>query len=114
MVARPGWLTRSVLAWALNDVASSTFAALVPVFLGSFFAAVIAVDNPGAQGHWGAIALLAPLLARWHRSTARGPTRAPACSHCSEWWPRYRWSICRQLRLQASSRRAHPYGGRDG
>jgi UMF1 family MFS transporter len=63
MVLRPGWLTRPVLAWALYDVASSTFAALVPVFFGLFFVTVVAVDLPGAQGQWGAIASLALLVA---------------------------------------------------
>ena len=63
MTRRPPWLTRQVAAWALYDVASSTFVGLVPVFFGLFFVTVVAVDNPGAQGQWGAIASLALLLA---------------------------------------------------
>jgi UMF1 family MFS transporter len=67
------WLTRPVLAWALYDVASSAFAALVPVFFGLFFVAVVAQDLPGAQGLWGLIAsaalalagLLAPFYGAW-------------------------------------------------
>jgi UMF1 family MFS transporter len=61
--AGPRWLTRPVFAWALYDVASSAFAALVPTFFGVFFVAVVAGDLPGAQGRWGAIASLALFLA---------------------------------------------------
>jgi UMF1 family MFS transporter len=62
---RPGerWLTRPVLAWALYDVASSTFVALVATFFGVYFVAVVANDMPGAQGRWGVIASLALALA---------------------------------------------------
>ncbi len=67
------WLTRPVLAWALYDVASSTYAALVPTFFGVFFVSVIAADAPGAQARWGAIAAIAlvisgvfaPLVGAW-------------------------------------------------
>ena len=79
MVLRPGWLTRPVLAWALYDVASSTFAALVPVFFGLFFVTVVAVDLPGAQGRWGASprspfslrGALAPFYGAWADRRAR-------------------------------------------
>ena len=57
------WLTRPVLAWALYDVASSAFAALVPTFFGLYFVVTIAGDLPGAQGRWGVIASLALVLA---------------------------------------------------
>jgi UMF1 family MFS transporter len=60
---RPGWVTRPVLAWALYDVAASSFVALVPVFFGLYFVAVVAQDLPGAQGLWGLIASLAVALA---------------------------------------------------
>jgi MFS-type transporter involved in bile tolerance (Atg22 family) len=40
---RPGWVTRPVLAWALYDVATSTFAAVVATFFGVFFVAVVAL-----------------------------------------------------------------------
>ncbi|MBL8540549.1 MAG: MFS transporter [Betaproteobacteria bacterium] len=63
MVGRPDWLTRQVAAWAFYDVASSTFAGLVPVFFGLFFVTVVAADRPGAQGQWGMIAALALLVA---------------------------------------------------
>jgi UMF1 family MFS transporter len=63
MLARPGWLTRPVLAWALYDVAASSFVALVPVFFGLYFVAVVAPDLPGAQAQWGLIASLAVALA---------------------------------------------------
>ncbi len=56
MASRAPWLTRRVLAWALYDVAASTFAGLVPVFFGLFFVTVVAQDLPGAQGQWGVIA----------------------------------------------------------
>jgi UMF1 family MFS transporter len=67
------WLTRPVLAWALYDVASSAFAAVVPPFFGLYFVAVIAGDLPGAQARWGLIAalslaaagLLAPFVGAW-------------------------------------------------
>ena len=57
------WLTRPVLAWALYDVATSTFAAVVATFFGVFFVAAVAGDLPGARGQWGAIAALAVALA---------------------------------------------------
>lgn len=56
------WLTRPVLAWALYDVASSAFAAIVPTFFGLYFVSAIANDLPGAQGRWGAIAAVALVL----------------------------------------------------
>lgn len=74
MTARTGrWLTRPVLAWALYDVASSAFAAVVPPFFGLYFVSVIAGDRPGAQAQWGLIAalglalpgLLAPFAGAW-------------------------------------------------
>ena len=57
------WLTRPVLAWTLYDVASSTFAALVPTFFGLYFVTTVAADLPGAQGRWGAVASLALAIA---------------------------------------------------
>jgi UMF1 family MFS transporter len=63
MAAGPRWLTRPVLAWALYDVASSAFAAVVPVFFGLFFIAVVSGDVPAAQGRWGLIAALSLALA---------------------------------------------------
>jgi UMF1 family MFS transporter len=63
MVPGGRWLTRPVLAWALYDVASSTFIALVGTFFGLFFVAVVAQDLPGGQGRWGAIASFALALA---------------------------------------------------
>ncbi len=74
MTNRTGrWLTRPVLAWALYDVASSAFAAVVPPFFGLYFVSVIAGDRPGAQAQWGLIAalglalpgLLAPFAGAW-------------------------------------------------
>jgi UMF1 family MFS transporter len=57
MTARSApWLTRPVLAWALYDVASSAFAAVVPPYFGLYFVSVIAGDSPGAQARWGLIA----------------------------------------------------------
>jgi UMF1 family MFS transporter len=63
MARGAGWLTRPVLAWALYDVATSTFAAVVATFFGVFFVAVVAGDSPGAQARWGAIAAVAIALA---------------------------------------------------
>jgi UMF1 family MFS transporter len=57
------WLTRRVLGWALFDVASSTYIALVPVFFGLYFSSVIARGNPAATGYWGVIAAVSLLLA---------------------------------------------------
>ena len=67
------WLTRPVLAWALYDVASSAFAALVPTFFGVYFVSVIAGDIPSAEGRWGIVAgaalaiagVLAPFAGAW-------------------------------------------------
>jgi UMF1 family MFS transporter len=63
MARGAGWLTRPVLAWALYDVATSTFAAVVATFFGVFFVAEVAGDAPGAQARWGAIAACAIALA---------------------------------------------------
>jgi len=57
------WLTRPVLAWALYDIASSAFAALVPTFFGLYFVVTVADELAGAQGQWGVIASLALVLA---------------------------------------------------
>jgi len=73
------WLTRRVLGWALFDVASSTYIALVPTFFGLYFAVVIARGDPSASAWWGAIAatsllvagILAPILGAYADRTAR-------------------------------------------
>jgi MFS transporter, UMF1 family len=57
------WLSRPVLAWALYDVAMSTYAAIVPTFFGLYFITVVMGDVPGATGRWGLIAALALALA---------------------------------------------------
>lgn len=62
MIRRPPWLTRPVLAWALYDVAASTYAAVVATFFGVFFVAVVTGDTPGTQARWGAIAAVAMAL----------------------------------------------------
>lgn len=49
------WLTRRTFGWALYDVASSTYAALVPPFFGLYFVALAGAGNPAA-GAWGAVA----------------------------------------------------------
>jgi UMF1 family MFS transporter len=73
------WLTRRVLGWALFDVASSTYIALVPTFFGLYFAAVIARGEPSASAWWGVIAagslvlagILAPVAGAYADRTAR-------------------------------------------
>lgn len=75
----PPWLTRRVLGWALYDVASSTYIALVPAFFGLYFASVIARGQPGASAWWGATAaaslvlagVLAPLVGAFADRSAR-------------------------------------------
>ncbi|HTN48491.1 MAG TPA: MFS transporter [Burkholderiaceae bacterium] len=57
------WLSRPVLAWALYDVATSTYAAIVPPFFGLYFVSVVMGDVPGATGRWGLVAALALALA---------------------------------------------------
>jgi MFS transporter, UMF1 family len=57
------WMTRPVLAWALYDVASSAYVALVPTFFGVLFVGALAAGRPGAQAQWGVIASLALVLA---------------------------------------------------
>jgi UMF1 family MFS transporter len=52
-----------MLAWALYDVASSAFVALVPPFFGLYFVGVIASEQPGAQASWGLVASAALTLA---------------------------------------------------
>ena len=73
------WLTRRVLGWALFDVASSTYIALVPTFFGLYFAAVIARGEPSASAWWGVIAassllvagIVAPIAGAYADRTAR-------------------------------------------
>ena len=57
------WLTRRVLGWALFDVASSTYVALVPVFFGLYFSSVIAGGKPSASAYWGVLAAASLVLA---------------------------------------------------
>ncbi len=57
------WLTRRVLGWALFDVASSTYIAVVPTFFGLYFTSVIARGHPSATAWWGLIAAASLLLA---------------------------------------------------
>jgi len=73
------WFNRRVLGWALFDVASSTYIALVPTFFGLYFAAVIARGEPSASAWWGVIAasslvlagILAPVAGAYADRTAR-------------------------------------------
>jgi len=72
------WLTRRVLGWALYDVASSTYVALVPTFFGLYFVASVSAGSSGS-GYWGLAAaasvgltgLLAPLTGAYADRTAR-------------------------------------------
>lgn len=57
------WLTRRVLGWALFDVASSTYIALVPTFFGLYFTTVVAGGRPSANAWWGVTAAVSLLLA---------------------------------------------------
>lgn len=57
------WLTRRVAAWALYDVASSPYPALVATFFGLYFVQVVAAEQPGAASHWGLLASLSLILA---------------------------------------------------
>jgi len=61
-MATPTWLTRRVVGWSLYDLASSTYAGLVPVFFGVFFTTFVAAGAPAAQALWGAIAALGLVL----------------------------------------------------
>ncbi|MBS1133646.1 MAG: D-galactonate transporter [Burkholderiaceae bacterium] len=72
------WLTRRVLGWALYDVASSTYVALVPTFFGLYFVTNVSAGSSGS-GYWGLAAavsvgltgLLAPLAGAYADRTAR-------------------------------------------
>ena len=57
------WLTRRVAAWALYDVASSSYIALVPTFFGLYYVTVVAADLPLATSRWGSVAALALVVA---------------------------------------------------
>ena len=57
------WLTRRVLGWALFDIASSTYIALVPTFFGLYFTTVVAGGQPSANAWWGVTAAASLLLA---------------------------------------------------
>ncbi len=63
LTADSSWLTRRVLGWALFDVASSTYIALVPTFFGLYFAKVVARGDPSASAWWGVIAAASLVLA---------------------------------------------------
>lgn len=73
------WLTRRVLGWALYDVASSTYIALVPAFFGLYFVALSGPSSTQATGLWGAIAaaslvlagLLSPIIGAFADRSAR-------------------------------------------
>jgi MFS transporter, UMF1 family len=62
-----------VLRWALFDVASSTYIALVPTYFGLYFVSVLGAGRPGIDALWGASAaaalvftgILAPVAGAW-------------------------------------------------
>lgn len=54
---------RRTLRWSLFDVASSTFAALVPPFFGLYFVAVVAPAHPGSVAVWGLVVAASIVLA---------------------------------------------------
>jgi UMF1 family MFS transporter len=57
------WLTKPVFGWALYDVASSTYAAIVPTLFSVFFIGVVLEGAPRADATWGLLAALALLAA---------------------------------------------------
>lgn len=59
MRAASGWRSRPVVAWALYDFASSTWAALLPPLFGVYFVQVIASGRNDAPALWGLVAALA-------------------------------------------------------
>ena len=61
--ASPSWLTKPVLGWALYDVASSTYAAIVPTLFSVFFIGVVLAGIPHADATWGLLTALALLAA---------------------------------------------------
>ena len=80
----PSWFSRRVLSWAAYDIASSTYAALVPTLFGLYFVARVGHGTPAA-GAWGIVAaaslvvagLLSPLVGayadrdgRWRSTVA--------------------------------------------
>lgn len=72
------WLNRRTFGWALYDIASSTYAALVPAYFGLYFVA-LAGTGASAAGAWGAVAaaslvaagLLSPLVGAQADRTGR-------------------------------------------
>lgn len=61
--ALTGLMDRRTLRWSLFDVASSTFAAVVPPFFGLYFVAVVAPTHPGSVAVWGFVVATALVLA---------------------------------------------------
>lgn len=57
------WLTRPVLGWAMYDVASSTYVALVPALFPVFFTGVVLAGDPNSDAAWGLLISLALLAA---------------------------------------------------
>ena len=52
-----------VLRWSIFDVASSTFAAVVPTFFGLYFVAIVAPTHPGSVAVWGFVVAAALVVA---------------------------------------------------
>lgn len=79
MISREQWIDSRVLRWALYDIASSNFHAVVPTFFGLYFVSVIGQGDPAAKAWWGATAaagllvaaILAPLVGAWADRTGR-------------------------------------------
>jgi UMF1 family MFS transporter len=62
-ISASSWLNRRVLGWAMFDIASSTYIALVPTFFGLYFTTVVSGGRPSANAWWGVIAAASLLLA---------------------------------------------------
>jgi UMF1 family MFS transporter len=68
-----------VLRWAMYDIASSNYHAIVPAFFGLYFLSVAGAGNAAAKAWWGAAvamsllvaAVLAPLVGAWADRTGR-------------------------------------------
>lgn len=60
---KPALLDRRTLRWSSFDVASSTFAAVVPPFFGLYFVAVVAPAHPGSVAVWGLVVAATLVLA---------------------------------------------------
>ena len=77
------WLTRRIWRWALFDVASSTYIAIVPTFFGLYFMSLAGPGDLTAGAIWGATVALGLVMSAVLAPIAGAVTDAIACRTCT-------------------------------